>query len=302
MILHPPPDLESLIERRLRFIFEHAFEEDARSGGQSYPPRHRQPDIQECLQALAEQPPRPDSLDLIERVVTGALDAVPEVPPGRTLGAGERAYRMFSHDLARSAPRLWQRLFDAGRFTPPVIEAALQHLPGVLRWLTDPEVGTRGPNWFLAALSPELQQSVIEVAEQTAEDAIDDLTPESAPVLIYLRSLRGPRFLVAAVRQHRGAPPGAAGVPGTHRGRRGVQRGAGPGPGARGGAGRPGGAGPPGGRAQVPPGAQPGDRAVCHPGRPPSPARRVGMGTRRGPGGGPGGPGRAGARPVQLQH
>ena len=63
-------------------------------------------------------------------------------------------------------------------------------------------MGVRGPNWFLGALSPDLQQSVIEVAEQMAEDAIEDLTPESAPVLIYLRSLRGPRFLVAAVRQH----------------------------------------------------------------------------------------------------
>ena len=38
MILHPPPDLESLIERRLRFIFEHAFEEDAHSGGLILPP------------------------------------------------------------------------------------------------------------------------------------------------------------------------------------------------------------------------------------------------------------------------
>ena len=53
VILHPPPDLVSLIEHRLRFIFEHAFEEDAHSGGQSYPPKHRQPDIQECLLALA---------------------------------------------------------------------------------------------------------------------------------------------------------------------------------------------------------------------------------------------------------
>ena len=84
-----------------------------------------------------------------------------------------------------------------------MIEAALQHLPGVLRWLTDPEVGVPGAELVPGrALSPELQQSVIEVAEQMAEDAIEDLTPESAPVLIYLRSLRGPRFLVAAVRQH----------------------------------------------------------------------------------------------------
>ena len=38
VILHPPPDLAPLIERRLRFIFEHAFDEDDRSGSWSYPP------------------------------------------------------------------------------------------------------------------------------------------------------------------------------------------------------------------------------------------------------------------------
>lgn len=208
LVRYPPPDLHARLEAKLRAIFANPDKAEAprfqvRRDNWEFsiqPP----PGLEGYLALLTLLEPTAETLDLIERLVTGQLDASSGDPRSDGIDPGTTSnWPVQLAPLISQAPDLIERLFQHDRLSYDVFARAAHHLPsGATRLLSNRAV--HHAQWVKDGDKRRFFQAIRNYSARLGWELAQSFSPHNSQLLKQLHGLRGNRFLVEAARHHAG--------------------------------------------------------------------------------------------------